>query len=457
MSENYVGFWRRLVALMVDNIIFVFLLTGIGFFFKPLIFSVMSGFGADYNMIMEKTMIPLIGLGVAHWAYHVFLESASRGATPGKMAIGAVVIDLDGDRLSFLKANIRYFGKILSAIILMAGFIMAGFTQKKQALHDLMAGSLVVTIPISKNDIVYVGFWRRVVAYFVDYIVIIPTGLFLMSLIGLYLLSLINGFVLSPSGIGTNPLILSLLTSNSFLFTFVPILFYWFYFTIFESSPIQATPGKMAIDAVVTDLNEKRISFGQANVRFWGKMWPIVFGAGLHFFPSSIAIVVGAVVYLGGGLIVAIGFLMVGFTEMKQGLHDIIAGCLVVNKRPSEEEEIIIDKKSLKALDQKKDSRKNEQQKIKGLSLGDRVIIMAKDFFNNNNCIDFYSKKVPLTKGKFGEWKSKEIDDFTYLVDFRTDKEWYSFEVDFNTGIVSDVWSVPYLREKYENHKNEHN
>lgn len=67
----------------------------------------------------------------------------------------------------------------------------------------------------------------------------------------------------------------------------------------------------------------------------------------------------------------------------------------------------------------------------------------------------YYSKKSSFTKEKAGEWKAKEVDDFTYLVDFKTDKELYSFEVDFNTGIVSDVWADPRLREKYGNRKDE--
>lgn len=135
-------------------------------------------------------------------------------------------------------------------------------------------------------------------------------------------------------------------------------------------------------------------------------------------------------------------------------LGDDIDGCLVVDKHPSEEE-IIIEQNIPQALAQKKDSRENEQQEIKDLSLDDKVIGMAKDYCNSNECLDYYSKKSSFTKGKAGEWKAKEVDDFTYLVDFKTDKELYSFEVDFNTGIVSDVWADPRLRGKYGNRKDE--
>jgi uncharacterized RDD family membrane protein YckC len=51
---------------------------------------------------------------------------------------------MNGEKISFGKATGRYFGKIISGMILCIGYIMAGFTEKKQALHDMMAGCLVV-------------------------------------------------------------------------------------------------------------------------------------------------------------------------------------------------------------------------------------------------------------------------------------------------------------------------
>jgi uncharacterized RDD family membrane protein YckC len=60
------------------------------------------------------------------------------------MALGLKVTDLQGERLSFARATGRYFGKIVSSLILLVGFMMAGWTEKKQALHDIMAGTLVV-------------------------------------------------------------------------------------------------------------------------------------------------------------------------------------------------------------------------------------------------------------------------------------------------------------------------
>jgi uncharacterized RDD family membrane protein YckC len=72
------------------------------------------------------------------------MESSSKQATLGKMALGIIVTDLEGQRISFGKATGRHFSKIVSGIILYIGFIMVAFTEKKQGLHDMMAGCLVV-------------------------------------------------------------------------------------------------------------------------------------------------------------------------------------------------------------------------------------------------------------------------------------------------------------------------
>ncbi len=64
--------------------------------------------------------------------------------TVGKKILGLRVTDLNGNRVSFGRASGRFFGKIVSGFTLMIGYIMAGFTEKKQALHDMIAGCLVV-------------------------------------------------------------------------------------------------------------------------------------------------------------------------------------------------------------------------------------------------------------------------------------------------------------------------
>jgi uncharacterized RDD family membrane protein YckC len=115
------------------------------------------GIGIGFSAMEQEEaagfmLAPLIGyllfaglvLAVAEWLYFALMESSNRMATLGKMAIGIKVTDLNGNRVSFGRATGRYFARILSGMILMIGYIMAGFTQKKQALHDMMASCLVV-------------------------------------------------------------------------------------------------------------------------------------------------------------------------------------------------------------------------------------------------------------------------------------------------------------------------
>jgi len=60
------------------------------------------------------------------------------------MALGIIVTDINGEKISFKKASARYLLKFLSASILFIGFIIAAFTSKKQALHDIIAETLVI-------------------------------------------------------------------------------------------------------------------------------------------------------------------------------------------------------------------------------------------------------------------------------------------------------------------------
>jgi len=99
----------------------------------------MPGFGVTVvRRIVGETLF-----FCASWIYEATLESSSRQATLGKMAMGLRVTDEQGRRISFARATARYFSKILSGMILFIGYIMAGFTARKQALHDLIAGTLV--------------------------------------------------------------------------------------------------------------------------------------------------------------------------------------------------------------------------------------------------------------------------------------------------------------------------
>jgi uncharacterized RDD family membrane protein YckC len=146
---TYAGFWKRFAAVIIDETI-----VGIAtlIIFIPMI--LMVGFSAFTRDEFEPSVEMLIGLLGAYmifilvavtgkWLYYAMMESM-KGATIGKMALGIKVTDLNGQRISFGRATGRYFGKILSGLTLCIGYIIAGFSQQKQALHDILAKTLVV-------------------------------------------------------------------------------------------------------------------------------------------------------------------------------------------------------------------------------------------------------------------------------------------------------------------------
>ena len=89
--------------------------------------------------ILKYVIVLLVG-----WLYAAGMESTSAQGTLGKMALGLKVTDLEGNKVGFGRATGRHFCKLLSSLTLLAGFLMAAFTEKKQALHDILAGCLVV-------------------------------------------------------------------------------------------------------------------------------------------------------------------------------------------------------------------------------------------------------------------------------------------------------------------------
>ena len=131
---RYAGFWLRFVAAWIDGIILR-------------IISFLFAYAAISLSKVSKEEAESLGFGIGiliSWLYYAFLESSSEQATLGKQALGIFVTDLGGNRISFGRATGRYFGKWLSTITFLVGYIMAAFTKKHQALHDLLAGTVVV-------------------------------------------------------------------------------------------------------------------------------------------------------------------------------------------------------------------------------------------------------------------------------------------------------------------------
>ena len=147
---------------------------------------------------------------------------------------------------------------------------------------------------------IYAGFWLRAIAFFID------------SLILSFLLLLAHSVSPAPlilipdpnAPISTSALLSPPFTPAGFV---VLVALMWLYFAIFEASAWQATPGKRILRLYVTDLKARPVTFLRASVRCFGR-W-LAFG---------------------------VGYLLAAITEKKQGLHDLIAGCLVLRRPPAE-------------------------------------------------------------------------------------------------------------------------
>ena len=127
---EYAGFWRRVAAAVIDSI----LIGIVGGILIAIAGAISSG----------ALVVGYILYVVGAYGYYAGMESSAYQATVGKIALGIQVTDLNGNRISFLRALGRNLAEILSALILLIGYIMVAFTEKKQGLHDMIAGTLVV-------------------------------------------------------------------------------------------------------------------------------------------------------------------------------------------------------------------------------------------------------------------------------------------------------------------------
>jgi len=141
----YAGFWLRFAAYILDSLI-LGLTAGVAVF-APLMsrgaISPDNPWAIYTNTSRQYVALQLL-LMMISWVYFALLESSPWQASIGKKMLGLMVTDMQGRRISFARATARYFCTLLSSFILMAGFIMIAFTEKKQGLHDILTGCLVI-------------------------------------------------------------------------------------------------------------------------------------------------------------------------------------------------------------------------------------------------------------------------------------------------------------------------
>jgi uncharacterized RDD family membrane protein YckC len=140
--KSYAGFWIRVNAFLID---FATLYATMIVSVLVLLLSVAYLTSVTLNGIAMIVYVYLLLFGlIGVWLYFSLFESSRKQATPGKLLLCIKVVGSDGSRMSFGTATKRYFSKFLSALTLGAGYIMAGFTSEKQALHDMITDSFVI-------------------------------------------------------------------------------------------------------------------------------------------------------------------------------------------------------------------------------------------------------------------------------------------------------------------------
>lgn len=128
---EYAGFWIRVGAYLLDILIMLiptFLLQ-----------SAFTSSNSPYSELTGQLANTLMWV-----AYYGGLESSTMQGTLGKRAVGIMVVDENGERLTFGRAAGRYLAMYISALLLLIGFIMVAFDKRKQGLHDKIANCLVV-------------------------------------------------------------------------------------------------------------------------------------------------------------------------------------------------------------------------------------------------------------------------------------------------------------------------
>jgi uncharacterized RDD family membrane protein YckC len=154
---QYAGFWLRVVAYLIDGIVM-----GLGFMLIFIPFAITTGLTAvlsgihpggdprDVGAVLGGTfflgLVTVVALGIlGGWLYHAKMESSAWQATLGKKVLNLRVTDLNGARVTFGRATGRHFAKLITGLIpLGVGFALAGLTERRQALHDMLANCLVL-------------------------------------------------------------------------------------------------------------------------------------------------------------------------------------------------------------------------------------------------------------------------------------------------------------------------
>jgi uncharacterized RDD family membrane protein YckC len=243
--------------------------------------------------------------------YYIALECSPLQGTLGKHVLGIQVTDLNGRRLTFSRALSRFLLRFASALPLYLGFVMAAVGTRKQALHDVIVGTLVVRRePTESLPAVPGHFWRRVAASLIDGFLVMMVLVYPLRAVSpagnQATVRAISGFVHNQLSDAEYDALVRTAQVTSALSLGILFAGFGLYFVLLEISPLEATLGKRWLGIRVADLDGRRLTLGRATARYVSR-------------------------WLAAG-IWQVGFLMAAFTPRSQGLHDILAGTAVFRR-----------------------------------------------------------------------------------------------------------------------------
>lgn len=152
----YAGFFSRFVAFILDYLLISLILSFMIAIFMPANFAIQGPETMEYDEEYIRDLTDAAGpflwiFYVVWWLYNAILHASRWQATLGKRAMGIIVTDLEGNRIGFGKATLRFAGKIISTFIFFLGYVLAAFTSRRQALHDMIGGTIVLKYRIPRE------------------------------------------------------------------------------------------------------------------------------------------------------------------------------------------------------------------------------------------------------------------------------------------------------------------
>jgi uncharacterized RDD family membrane protein YckC len=142
----FAGFWWRAAACSIDTILIGAILLLAASFFPATFEKLIPEHSSSLTFFPQASPLVIAILASIGCLYYSLFEASSWQATPGKRILRLYVTDLNGQRLTFGRALLRNLARQISGFLVI-GYVIAGFTEKKQALHDILAGSLVMRRP----------------------------------------------------------------------------------------------------------------------------------------------------------------------------------------------------------------------------------------------------------------------------------------------------------------------